>query len=200
MSDSAKKKWYNHPWTISITAVFLSQLLFPAFMSVNSKMGFWTAFRTMWSWLVTPIPMPLIVAMALAVLLILYVHRIIPLHNLYTEDMFYGMVWKWRFYRYYRKDKLQISLEHDSYCPNCDMKLRVNRYSNKQEYECVKCRLVFCPFKSIRDAESQLISDEILRRLRTGAWVRYFLAQRLLSMRGESFGLDVVVKHIDKEA
>lgn len=88
MNKLESKEWYNHPWTTSITAVILSQLLIPTFMSARSNFGFVMAFKSMWIWLVSPISIPLIAVTILSFLLILYVYRILPLHRLYSKDMF----------------------------------------------------------------------------------------------------------------
>ncbi len=117
----------EHPiWSKVIASIITAVFLYLASLIPGFYPAIWTVIKNTGVWLISSTPTPhwLIVLLSLAALVVIggVALRLFGsseatvTENDYTQDRFWGIVWRWR----YSRDGIWQVV---SFCPNCDMQI-----------------------------------------------------------------------------
>jgi len=88
----------------------------------------------------------------------------------YTEDTFFGILWRWELTGYGKLGLNPTGLT--PFCPHCDMQLVHDRtdQGGNMHFRCESCDRVYSPVMGSVDSVQERVSRDIQRILRTGEW------------------------------
>jgi len=202
MEFSSKKKWYKNFLVRGIILAVMAQIILPGIVSLFSNKGYIDILKAIWRYLISTYPTPRLLLYSLVLFLIVTLLSMIkkkrPLYRLYTQDLFYDVIWKWK----YCNEDNSITGVYNCYCRICGMEL-IEKYKKLEDNTtgeimmrkayfpyCDKCDKYYITDQKSQLAASDKIKRELNRRIRTGKWKWYYLSQIFTSMRNEPFSIN----------